>query len=109
MSVTKPETKNAAAGPKDKPAAKKAMADAPTKTDKADKPAPDKGDKTAPDKGDKVVPEKSDKAAEAGAATADKATEAADPAVGFSRGEGQKPVSPRYRNNWDQVFGKKKK
>lgn len=101
MSATKPESKGAAAGHKEKPTAKKDMADAPTKTDKADKPAPDKGDKPAT--------EKSDRAAEAGAPTTDKATEAADPAVGFSRGEGQKPVSPRYRNNWDRVFGKKKK
>jgi hypothetical protein len=28
---------------------------------------------------------------------------------GYSRGEGQKPVSKAYRDNWDAIFGKKKK
>ncbi|NQV80874.1 MAG: hypothetical protein HQ495_09990 [Alphaproteobacteria bacterium] len=37
-----------------------------------------------------------------------KADDAKDPAEGYSRGEGQKPVSRRYRNNWDQIFGKKR-
>ena len=31
-----------------------------------------------------------------------------DPAAGYARGEGQKPVSPRYRSNWDNIFGKKR-
>jgi len=31
-----------------------------------------------------------------------------DPAAGYTRGEGQKPVSPRYRSNWDNIFGKKR-
>jgi hypothetical protein len=26
----------------------------------------------------------------------------------YSRGEGQKPVSQAYKDNWDAIFGKKK-
>jgi hypothetical protein len=33
---------------------------------------------------------------------------AASPA-GYSRGEGQKPVSKAYRDNWNLIFAKKKK
>ena len=32
----------------------------------------------------------------------------AEPA-GYSRGEGQKPVSQAYKDNWNAIFGKKKK
>ena len=35
-------------------------------------------------------------------------TAAAAPA-GYSRGEGQKPVSKAYRENWNAIFAKKKK
>ncbi len=28
---------------------------------------------------------------------------------GYSRGEGQKPVSKAYRDNWNVIFAKKKK
>jgi hypothetical protein len=35
-------------------------------------------------------------------------TTAAAPS-GYSRGEGQKPVSKAYRDNWNVIFGKKKK
>jgi hypothetical protein len=28
---------------------------------------------------------------------------------GYSRGEGQKPVSQAYRDNWNVIFAKKKK
>ncbi|MEA2928922.1 MAG: hypothetical protein QOG38_1350, partial [Hyphomicrobiales bacterium] len=27
----------------------------------------------------------------------------------YSRGEGQKPVSQAYKDNWDAIFGPKKK
>jgi hypothetical protein len=30
-------------------------------------------------------------------------------AVPYSRGEGQKPVSQAYRDNWSAIFAKKKK
>jgi hypothetical protein len=52
----------------------------------------------------------------------DKSTSVADPSKaeeggettsasppGYSRGEGQKPVSKAYKDNWNAIFGKKKK
>jgi hypothetical protein len=30
-------------------------------------------------------------------------------AAGYSRGEGQKPVSKAYKDNWNVIFAKKKK
>jgi hypothetical protein len=33
--------------------------------------------------------------------------ETASPPTGYSRGEGQKPVSKAYRDNWDVIFGKR--
>jgi hypothetical protein len=73
--------------------------------------------KTPAAKADKA--DKSEKAAKAETPTAkssEKSTDAKgeksetpkDPAKGYSRGEGQKPVSPRYRSNWDNIFGKKR-
>jgi hypothetical protein len=32
-----------------------------------------------------------------------------DPSSGYSRGEGQKPVSQAYKDNWNAIYGKKKK
>ena len=34
---------------------------------------------------------------------------AADLPSGYSRGEGQKPVSKAYRDNWNAIFARKKK
>jgi hypothetical protein len=34
---------------------------------------------------------------------------AADSPSNYSRGEGQKPVSKAYRDNWNVIYGKKKK
>jgi hypothetical protein len=34
---------------------------------------------------------------------------AADVPSGYSRGEGQKPVSKAYRDNWSMIFEKKKR
>ena len=39
---------------------------------------------------------------------ADGGERAAD-SSGYSRGEGQKPVTKAYRENWNVIFGKKKK
>jgi hypothetical protein len=51
----------------------------------------------------------------------DKSTSGADPSKaeggepaaaspsGYSRGEGQKPVSKAYKDNWNTIFAKKKK
>jgi hypothetical protein len=40
---------------------------------------------------------------------ADSGELAAASASGYSRGEGQKPVSKAYRDNWNVIFAKKKK
>ena len=34
---------------------------------------------------------------------------AADSPSGYSRGEGQKPVSKAYKDNWNEIYAKKKK
>jgi hypothetical protein len=34
---------------------------------------------------------------------------AADSPSDYSRGEGQKPVSKAYKDNWNAIYGKKKK
>ena len=40
---------------------------------------------------------------------AESGEKAADSSSGYSRGEGQKPVTQAYRENWNAIFGKKKK
>ena len=40
---------------------------------------------------------------------ADGGERAAGSPSGYSRGEGQKPVSKAYRDNWNVIFAKKKK
>jgi hypothetical protein len=42
-------------------------------------------------------------------AKAEGSEKAADPSTGYSRGEGQKPVSQAYKDNWNAIFAKKKK
>jgi hypothetical protein len=34
---------------------------------------------------------------------------ASDSPLGYSRGEGQKPVSKAYKDNWNAIYAKKKK
>ncbi|MGA7022150.1 MAG: hypothetical protein WB036_05070 [Pseudolabrys sp.] len=34
---------------------------------------------------------------------------ASDSPLGYSRGEGQKPVSKAYKDNWNTIYAKKKK
>jgi hypothetical protein len=83
------------------------------KKTKAD-PAPKKAD-PAPRK------EKADPAAKKEAAPGDKSTSDAAPAKAeggeaaaaapkdYSRGEGQKPVTQAYKDNWNAIFATKKK
>ena len=40
---------------------------------------------------------------------AEGAESAPGPASGYSRGEGQKPVTQAYKDNWNAIFAKKKK
>jgi hypothetical protein len=42
-------------------------------------------------------------------AKAESAEKAASSPSGYSRGEGQKPVSKAFRDNWNAIFGNKKK
>jgi len=41
--------------------------------------------------------------------TAESGEKAAAAPAGYSRGEGQKPVSKAYKENWNAIFAKKKK
>jgi hypothetical protein len=52
---------------------------------------------------------KSKDPAPAGLPKAEGGETAADLSSGYSRGEGQKPVSKAYGDNWNVIFGKKKK
>jgi hypothetical protein len=68
----------------------------------------DKKIKTDPaQKNEAPAENKSTSSAEPPTAKGAEAT-AASPA-GYSRGEGQKPVSKAYRDNWNVIFAKKKK
>ena len=40
---------------------------------------------------------------------AESSEKTADPSSGYSRGEGQKPVSQAYKDNWNAIYGNKKK
>jgi hypothetical protein len=51
---------------------------------------------------DKTTPDADRSKAESG-------EKAAGSPTGYSRGEGQKPVSKAYRENWNAIFGNKKK
>jgi hypothetical protein len=86
----------------------------------------DKKTKTTP-KAEAVAPKKEaapakDKVADAAKADSAKAdstkpeaakSESSEPAAAapksYSRGEGQKPVSQAYKDNWNAIFGKKSK
>ena len=48
-------------------------------------------------------------ASDAGPSKAEGTEAAAASPPGYSRGEGQKPVSKAYRDNWNVIFAKKKK
>jgi hypothetical protein len=54
------------------------------------------------------TPAKSESTSAADPAKAAGETAGAAPS-GYSRGEGQKPVSKAYKENWNAIFGKKKK
>ena len=68
-------------------------------------PAPEKAS-PAPKK---ETPSTDKSAAGADSSKADGGEKAADVSAGYSRGEGQKPVSKAYKDNWNAIFGKKKK
>lgn len=82
-----------------------------TKTAKADKPAKaDHAPKSETAAKDKSTSGEATAKTEAKTETKTESSEtvAAAPS-GYSRGEGQKPVSAAYKENWNAIFAKKKK
>jgi hypothetical protein len=76
----------------------------------------DKKTKTNPVQNNAVPPKKKDEAAPkskttsgAGLSNTEGGEIAADSPSGYSRGEGQKPVSKAYKDNWNAIYAKKKK
>jgi hypothetical protein len=62
---------------------------------------------TAAKKKDEALP-KDKSAPAADAPKAEAGEKAADAPSSYSRGEGQKPVSQAYKDNWNAIYGKKK-
>ena len=76
-----------------------------TKTD----PAPKK-EAPAKDKSTPIEASPKDKSTSgAEPSKAEGGEKAADVSSSYSRGEGQKPVSKAYKDNWNVIFAKKKK
>jgi hypothetical protein len=48
-------------------------------------------------------------ASDADLSKAESGEKAANPSSGYNRGEGQKPVSKAYKDNWNAIYAKKKK
>ena len=59
-------------------------------------------------KKDEIQP-KDKSAPDADSSKADGGEKAADPTSSYSRGEGQKPVTKAYKDNWNAIYAKKKK
>jgi len=57
----------------------------------------------------KEAPAESKSTADADVPKAEGAESVADQPSGYSRGEGQKPVSKASKDNWNTIFAKKKK
>lgn len=55
------------------------------------------------------APPKNKAVADAATVNEVKAEGKAETPKSYSRGEGQKPVSQAYKDNWDAIFGKRKK
>jgi len=79
-----------------------------TKTNPAPKNEPAAKKEAAATKKDEGVA-KSMSPAAAEPSKAESGEKAADPSTGYSRGEGQKPVSQAYKDNWNAIYAKKKK
>jgi hypothetical protein len=76
--------------------------------DKKAKPVPAPKTEVAATKKDAgVAKDKSPSAADV--TKTESGEKAADPVSGYSRGEGQKPVSQAYKDNWNAIYAKKKK
>jgi hypothetical protein len=76
----------------------------------------DKKTKTNPVPKNEAPPKKKDEAppkdkstSDANLSKSEDGAKAADSPSGYSRGEGQKPVSKAYKDNWNAIYAKKKK
>jgi len=78
------------------------------KDDKKAKGSPAPTAEVAAKKKDEATP-KDKTASGAEPATAESGDAAAVVPKNYSRGEGQKPVTQAYKDNWNVIFGKKKK
>jgi hypothetical protein len=76
--------------------------------DKKTKTDPVPKNEAAPEKKTEAAP-KNKSSAGADPSKAEGGETAAAPPSGYHRGEGQKPVSKAYRDNWNVIFAKKKK
>jgi hypothetical protein len=63
----------------------------------------------APAKKNNEAPPKNKSTSGVDPSTAEGGEKTADLPSGYSRGEGQKPVSKAYKDNWNAIFAKKKK
>jgi hypothetical protein len=76
--------------------------------DKKAKTVPAPKTEAAATKKDESVP-KSKSPSAADAPKTEGGEKTADAPSGYSRGEGQKPVSKAYKDNWNAIYAKKKK
>lgn len=76
--------------------------------DKKTKTSPAPKTEAAAPKKDAVQPKDKSPAA-ADAPKAEGGEKAAAAPAGYSRGEGQKPVTQAYKDNWNAIYGKKTK
>ena len=85
--------------------AKKTKADPAPKNEVATTAAPAKAAEVAPAKAAEAAPAK---AADAAPAKVERGETAAAKPTSYSRGEGQKPVTQAYKDNWNAIFATKK-
>ena len=76
--------------------------------DKNTKTRPAPKNESAPKKKDEGHP-KDKSASGENLSKADGGEKTSDSPTGYTRGEGQKPVSKAYKENWNAIFAKKKK
>ena len=81
--------------------------EAPAKNQKTETSAKEKTETPAKEKTETPAKDKSASGAEPSKPEASEAV--ADKPSNYSRGEGQKPVTKAYKDNWNAIFGTKKK
>jgi hypothetical protein len=91
---------------------KKTKADATPKKDiaaKVESPAPKEAAKDAPKDAAKDAPKETSKDTSKDTSKSEGSETAGAAPANYSRGEGQKPVTAAYKENWNAIFGKKSK